>query len=427
MKKKLINPAKPKKKHLPLLKALLEQTSDNTQGWHESNYYQIIYKKKKIKVALTNAIIKRESKKGGSRYEAIDATPLGKGSYGVVYPVNVTIKFTESELIFKEKSYGKRRIVKQRPYSTKTMDDAINEYILTSMTPHSHPKSPVKFGQHIYSVSRRMEGRELFDILNDDLSGKHKLTLEERFMLSKRLIEALQTQVVAAGLVHRDLKPENIIVELSEGLVGTIDFGLAKIDNSLADDDAVGSPLYVSPEVLLGRGTTQQSDIYGLGRILALLWRTDLTSYDTSLNGRQLLQVARNNHYHLFDGIEAGLNKKAALTIKKVIEGMTAYDPAGRMSLNKAFLKFEKAEGFQFPKEIQRTTSPGLFQNAKNNNVLNEFKTDLKEEQSQDIEEVPLAKPKKKKWSLFFKTTKEEKPLITTKKEQGPASNDSFS
>ncbi|ASQ47486.1 protein kinase domain-containing protein [Legionella clemsonensis] len=415
MKKKLINPVNPKKKHLPLLKALLEQTSDNTQGWHESNYYQITYKKKKIKVALTNTVIKRESKKGENRYEAIDSTPLGKGAYGIVYPVQVTMKFAEKELIIKEKPFGKRRIVKQRPYNTKTMDDAVNEYTLTRMTPHSHPKIPVRFGAHIYSISRRMEGRELFDIINDDLTGARKLTIAERFMLSKHLIEALQTQVFAADLVHRDLKPENIMVELSEGLIGTIDFGLAKINNTYVDNDAVGSPLYVSPEVLLGRGTTQQSDIYSLGRILALLWHTDLASYDTRLNGKQLLKVARNNDYsHLFHNITE-LDEKAALTIKRIIEGMTAYAPAARMSLEKALIKFNKAENLQFP-DIKQKASPSDMTRTAITKTPNLLGAHLKEEEPQEKEPL-LEKPKQKKWGWFFKTSKEE-PTITPQKEQ---------
>ncbi|CEK09146.1 protein kinase domain-containing protein [Legionella hackeliae] len=421
MKKKLINPANPKKKHRPLLRALLEQTSDSTQGWQEATYYQITYKKKKIKVALTSTVIQRESKNGGARYEAIDSTPLGKGSFGVVYPINATIRMTHDDVLIKHKPYGKRRIAKQRPHTYRTMDDAVKEYNLTEKTPHSHAKYPVTFNHHIYSVSRRMEGRELFDILNDDLTGVRKLTIKERLMLSKSLIEALQTQVFDAGLVHRDLKPENIIVDVMQNLVGTIDFGLAKLNDAEMLNDSVGSMSYVSPEVLLDLGTTQQSDIYGMGRILALLWRVNLDSYDPDIKSLERLKMAEKNDYSgLFQGIKGEINPKAARIIKEIIHQMTAFKPLNRGSLNEVFDLFNTAEKLQFPEQVTSIfkTNP----EGEHNNNSHKKVTNLKAEKSLSLEDAPVIKPKKKKWGgFFFKSSKkEEAPVMKPEKGPGP-------
>ena len=81
------------------------------------------------------------------------------------------------------------------------------------------------------------------------------------------------------GILHRDLKPENILLNENMHILIT-DFGSAKL---LEDTDAsergedepmpkrksfVGSPQYVSPEILTGRGSSNASDLWAIGCIL---------------------------------------------------------------------------------------------------------------------------------------------------------------
>ncbi len=68
-------------------------------------------------------------------------------------------------------------------------------------------------------------------------------------------------------IVHRDIKPENIIYNASTGEVKVTDFGIARItDGSKTRTGSVmGSPLYMSPEQLMGKKVAGSSDIYSLG------------------------------------------------------------------------------------------------------------------------------------------------------------------
>ena len=84
-----------------------------------------------------------------------------------------------------------------------------------------------------------------------------------------------------AGIVHRDIKPENVMVR-PDGIVKVLDFGLAKLTDpiageSLGDASSVtatlhslpgiiaGTAQYLSPEQLLGKPASPQSDIFSLG------------------------------------------------------------------------------------------------------------------------------------------------------------------
>lgn len=91
----------------------------------------------------------------------------------------------------------------------------------------------------------------------------------EASLLGQDLCRALAA-VHAAGLVHRDVKAQNVIREEGGRLV-LMDFGTGLL---LEDDEAVkaspvaGTPLYLSPEVIIGSDASPQSDIYSLGVLL---------------------------------------------------------------------------------------------------------------------------------------------------------------
>lgn len=69
------------------------------------------------------------------------------------------------------------------------------------------------------------------------------------------------------GIVHRDLKPGNIILTSTRPKI--LDFGIARMagfDTKLTQTGiAVGSPMYMSPEQLMGGELDGRSDLYALG------------------------------------------------------------------------------------------------------------------------------------------------------------------
>jgi serine/threonine protein kinase len=71
------------------------------------------------------------------------------------------------------------------------------------------------------------------------------------------------------NILHRDLKPENIL--LSNSCPKLIDFGFAcTLEHGLQTVlvDNMGSPLYMSPQLLVGEVYTPKSDIWSLGIII---------------------------------------------------------------------------------------------------------------------------------------------------------------
>jgi cGMP-dependent protein kinase len=67
-------------------------------------------------------------------------------------------------------------------------------------------------------------------------------------------------------IVHRDLKPENFMVD-ENGYLKLIDFGTAKICEKRTYT-ILGTPHYMAPEVLLGKGYNFTADLWSLGIIM---------------------------------------------------------------------------------------------------------------------------------------------------------------
>ena len=101
--------------------------------------------------------------------------------------------------------------------------------------------------------------------------------IADRGAVAPRAAVAIVVQVAEAldfahskGVVHRDLKPSNVMV-LPDGTAKVMDFGIARarrFEGMTATDAFLGTPDYVAPEMIDGRGTDARSDLYALGLIL---------------------------------------------------------------------------------------------------------------------------------------------------------------
>jgi serine/threonine protein kinase len=123
----------------------------------------------------------------------------------------------------------------------------------------------------LYFAMRLVKGPSLFSLL----ARRHFSPLaawQILFPISQALDYAHQHKVI-----HRDIKPGNILVE-STGTRGKpgnhvylVDFGLSKHigEPSLTRDGlSLGTPHYMSPEQVLDRRLTPQSDVYSLAVVI---------------------------------------------------------------------------------------------------------------------------------------------------------------
>jgi serine/threonine protein kinase/AmiR/NasT family two-component response regulator len=121
-----------------------------------------------------------------------------------------------------------------------------------------------------YLVMELLQGRTLAEEL---ANGPFSVERAARIFLP--VCEAL-AEAHSAGVIHRDVKPANIFLHRSNDVeqVKIVDFGIAKLGDETGVEHAttlgrlLGTPVYMSPERLLGQPYDGGADVYALAMTL---------------------------------------------------------------------------------------------------------------------------------------------------------------
>jgi hypothetical protein len=117
-------------------------------------------------------------------------------------------------------------------------------------------------GQHFISMEY-VDGEDLASLLR----RIGRIPGDKGIQLARQMCAGLQA-AHEKGVLHRDLKPANIMID-GRGSVRIMDFGLAGLAEELRSDKGrAGTPAYMAPEQLAGKGVTVRSDLYALGLVL---------------------------------------------------------------------------------------------------------------------------------------------------------------
>src|SRR3990167_5199466 len=274
---------------------------------------------------------------------------IGSGYFATVCHIDKVVEITG--IAFVPSGYTQPQVLKvQQHRADNSVACLINEITISRKTPHIHPRNPViDLNKISYTPMEKFPGRELFEIILEDIEREKILTLQQRMELSVAVLEAVLTQVQQCGIIHRDLKPENIRVLESPLTVNIIDYGfsIALPPGKLwgLDDKRCGSLDYMAPEMMKGDGhyyQTEAQDVFSVGRILQVIWGGCDETYNKPKNTasyrRERLVSLENNLFKSLPSKQWVELKRLSLSgrIKTVLQQMLDASWPNRISFKDA-------------------------------------------------------------------------------------------
>ena len=193
---------------------------------------------------------------GGAFGRYIILEKLGRGAMGVVYKA-------------RDGARGEDVAVKVMSVDLSADPDLAERFrreaMAASTVQHANITQVLDFGKQdgqLFMAMELLQGHDLTALI-----AAGTLSLQERLAIMEQVSDGIGL-VHAAGLVHRDLKPGNIHVNPG-GLAKIMDFGLVRYgdSNMTATGAVLGSPAYMSPEIMRGEKADARSDVFSLGAV----------------------------------------------------------------------------------------------------------------------------------------------------------------
>ncbi|CAN5223295.1 hypothetical protein BH10PSE17_BH10PSE17_28400 [soil metagenome] len=248
---------------------------------------------------------------------------LGMGSMGAVY-------LAQDPVISRQVAI-KTLNLSLPPQQAKVFEDNfLNEARAAGRLSHPHIVTVYDAGRidgQSYIAMEYLKGVELKDLI----SRGEPFTMRQFAEIFIRVADALQ-YAHDNGIVHRDIKPANIFLT-TKTQPKVLDFGIAQAAaNTLStgflggieNQTMVGTPNYMSPELIAGRSLDGRSDIFSLGVVMY-----EVLTRRVPFVGKTFEELT-HNIVHAHPAPPQDSNPDVPLPIAKIVAQALAKNPAER-------------------------------------------------------------------------------------------------
>lgn len=184
---------------------------------------------------------------------------LGTGTFGRVK----LVRHKKNDQVYALKIMQKAQVV-----SFKQTVNVLNEKNLLSMCDHPFIlklHQAFKDQDNLYLLMEIVQGGELFAYLHRSEREREYISEKQATFFASNVLLALE-YLHDRDIVYRDLKPENLLIGV-DGYIKVADFGFAKLVTNRTYT-LCGTPEYLAPELVLGKGHNKGVDYWALGVLI---------------------------------------------------------------------------------------------------------------------------------------------------------------
>ena len=281
---------------------------------------------------------------------------LGRGRFGNVCLVHNKISFYAAKVINRLAAEKQKIGVKNLLNEKKTMISINHPFIVKLV-------KTLKKDNWVFLLEEYISGKNFGEYLDN---RKHKQNIYETKFYSAILFEII-SYLNKRKIIHRDIKPSNIMISYN-GYLKLIDFGTSrKIKNY--SETIIGTPNFIAPEVLLGKGYSFPCDYWSIGVCIYYIYFGTLPFGNNAIELVDIYKeiIEKEPEYPINSSFEIK-NLISGLLCKKVTQRINSLDKAQSQNIFKDFpwddlIKFKVKPYFIPNKDIR--------DNPQNLNIVN--------------------------------------------------------
>jgi len=260
--------------------------------------------------------------------EIVLEAPIGDGAFGAVYRGKCRSKDVAVKVLYKQ-------------FDRRTLEAFRAEVVMLRTV--NHPNVALFMGASTTTPGKLMICTELLktDLETLIMDKTRPLSLITRLRMAKDAALGLcWLHSANPAIIHRDVKTSNFLVD-EHNHVKVCDFGLSQLKPRGAhlidaNRHARGTPLWMSPEVLLGREFDEKADIYSFALVLwQIVTRKDLfPEYDN---------IRTYVHAVTAQGVRPPLPKDVPRIVTDLLQDAWNADPSKRPPLAEIVARLDSA------------------------------------------------------------------------------------
>ena len=251
---------------------------------------------------------------------------LGKGKFGNVSLVHNNKNYFAIKAVNKKAADKQKILIKYFIQERNILLTIDNPFIMKLV-------KTLKTENHIFFLLEYISGQTFGKYLSERTIKQLKNIEETKFYIATLLI--IINYLNQNNICHRDLKPDNMILN-ELGYLKLIDFGTSIIIKDFTNT-ITGTPYYIAPEVLLGKGYGFSCDYWSIGIITYEIY---YNSYPFGKDANDPMDVYREvikKHLIIKNGDHKIIQLINCLLKKKVNERVCSLEKAKKLDIFKDF------------------------------------------------------------------------------------------
>ena len=306
---------------------------------------------------------------------------LGKGTFGYVCLVHNELSFYAIKAINKDAAQKTKNGVKNLVNEKKCMIAMDHPFIVNFV-------KTMKNKKWVFILEEYIKGKNFDDYL---INRKNYKNIKELMFYSGCLFHILK-YLTKRRICHRDIKPSNIMIG-TDGYLKLLDFGCAR-KLKLFSNTLVGTPNFISPEVLKGIEYSFTCDYWSVGVCCYLIYFGRLPFGNKTDSILQIYKEIINDEIYI--------PKDCPLMVKDLIEGLLKKNVGERINNFDKIKECQIFKDFDWDNLIRKKLEPffiplgdNLGGKANLNNLASPFESFINKEWV-ETSEMQLLKMKNK-------------------------------